>query len=480
MSLTVVPQIPADMQLSRLSDDERTTVRGLVQQLQDVQPHNLLMERYYDGKQRVRDLGIAVPPHLRSVETVVGWPGTAVDVLEERLDHDGWTDPGDHGVAEIVEANQLDDELRGGRLDALIYGIAFIAAGSGSDGEPDPLITVESPKWMTAAWNRRRRAVDSAMSVTWGDEFPGQVTGATLYLLRDGRGETIRVEANGIGQWRVVDRDQHGLPFVPVWPLVNRPRRGDDRGRSEITRALRTYTDNAVRTVLGMEVAREFFSAPQRWIMGASESSFVDKDGNPKTAWETYLGRVLALQPDEDGKNPEVGQFAGSSPAPFLEQLRGLAQMAAAEAAAPVKNFGLVHDSNPASADAALMDEARLNKRAERRQSTFGRSEASSMRGALWIRDGRDPGVTPQPVWRPAATPTLAASADATQKLVASGVLPADSEVTMRRVGLSEADRDQVTADLRRARANGTVERLIAARNEARGDVDVAELSDRR
>jgi hypothetical protein len=476
-SLAVVPTVPGDLRLSRLSDDEQRTVRGLIQQLQHYQRHNQLMDRYYEGKQRVRDLGIAIPPHLRNIETVVGWPGTGVDALEERLDHDGWTVPGDPdgalGVDEIVDNNHLDDELRAGRLDALIYGISFITAGTGEAGEPNPLVTVESPKWMTASWNRRRRAVDAAISVSWGDAYPGQVTALTLYLLVDGRGKTLQLEANGVGQWRVRDRDDHRLPFVPVWPMANRTRRSDDRGRSEITRAMRTVTDNAVRTVLGMEVAREFFSAPQRWIMGASESSFVDKDGKPKTAWETYLGRVLALErPEGSEKNPEVGQFAASSPSPFLEQLRGLAQMAAAESAVPVKYFGLVHESNPASADAALIDESRLNKRAERRQSTFGRAEAAAMRGAVWLRDGEDPGVTPRPKWKPAATPTMAAAADRAYKLTKIGILPPDSEVTLEQVGLDEDQRERVLDDLRRSRSRQTVEALAAAAQAAGNGAD--------
>ncbi|MBQ1164171.1 hypothetical protein KBZ21_39905, partial [Streptomyces sp. A73] len=40
-----------------------------------------------------------------------------------------------------------------------------------------------------------------------------------------------------------------------------------------------------------------------------SESAFQDAEGNTKSAWETYIGRVLALERDEDGQVPTVGQF---------------------------------------------------------------------------------------------------------------------------------------------------------------------------
>ena len=65
-----------------LSDTENADIRLLLDQLQAYQTKNNLHASYYDGKARVRDLGIAIPPHLRSLECVVGWPGTVVDVIE--------------------------------------------------------------------------------------------------------------------------------------------------------------------------------------------------------------------------------------------------------------------------------------------------------------------------------------------------------------------------------------------------------------
>lgn len=461
--------------LSVLADHEQTAVGTLMEQLDAYQGGNTLRANYYDGKHRARDLGIAIPPHLRTVETVIGWPGTVVDVLEERLDIDGWVVPGrpdDFGIADVVEDNDLQSEYGQGHLDALIYGIAFVTVGTGGDGEPNPLITVESPKWMTAAWDRRRRSVSAALSVE-RDEL-GQPSAASLYL----PDETIVLERRS-GMWEVEHRDRHRLGQVPVFRLVNRPRSGDTQGRSEITRSVRALTDNAVRTVLGMEVAREFFSAPQRYILGADESAFQGADGKQKTAWESYIGKYVALTAGEDGTLPQVGSFAASSPEPFLAQLRGLAQLLAAEGGLPASYLGIVTD-NPSSADAIRAGEVRTIKRAERRQRTFGTVWGQAIRLGLRIRDNRDPGVTPRPVWRDPATPTRAASADEAVKLVSAGILPADSDVTWERIGLSETDRQRLRDDVRRQRAARTLSALAAAADEARTDPDVAELSDRR
>lgn len=474
MSALLTATLPAGLPTHLLTDEEARVADGLLERLHNHQQKNALMSAYYEGKQRVRDLGIAVPPHLKNLESVVGWPGMAVDVLEERLDHDGWTVPGsadDRGLSEIVDANYLQTEFGMGHLDALTYGTAFGVAARGSDGLPDPLVMIVSPTRMTGTWDRLRRGIRDALLVS--TDGNGDVESATLYL----PGVEIRLRRDR-NEWQVEDRLPNPIGRPPVVRLVNRPRASDTDGRSEITRAVRAYTDNAVRTVLGMEIAREFFSSPQRWVMGADESAFQGPDGQPKTAWDTYLGRMLALSKGEGEEMPEVGQFPANSPAPYLEQLRGLAQMMSAESALPIAYLGLAHDANPASADAALVSEARLNKRAERRQTSFGRDEGELMRMALWIRDGRDPGVTPRPNWRPAATPTLAAAADATLKLVQGHILPPDSQITQKRIGLTETDRALLADERRRNRATATLSALEAAAEVARADSEVAALAD--
>lgn len=470
-----VSLIPAGHNTDLLTDDEKNTADGLLTKLQSYSESNDRQAAYYEGKQKVRDLGIAIPPHLTSIMTVVGWPATVVDVLDERLEHDGWIVPDgrDLGVSDILDANLLHNEWSGAHIESLIHGVSFGVAGSGGRGEPNPLVTFEAPTRMTVSWDRRRRQVTEALLVsTAGDT--DEVTGATLWV----EGQVIELDRKG-GDWTVTDRKANQLRKPPVVRFVNRPRTGAELGRTEISRAVRAYTDNAIRTVLGMEVSREFFAAPMLWLLGADESAFVDADGNPKSAWETYIGRIKAITPSEDGKNPDVKSFSGSSPAPFIEQLKGLAQMLAAEAGMPTSYLGMVTD-NPPSADSVRALESRLIKRAERRQATFGPDEGQLMRLAIWIRDRQDPGVTPLPDWKDAATPTRAAAADEATKLVAAGVLPATSEVTQKRVGLSERDRRVLADDLRRQRSTRTLEVLAAAAESARQDPDVVDLADRR
>lgn len=471
-----IDTVAISLPLLQVSEDEKALIKFHLDRLSKFEQTNKVKEAYYEGKQRVKNLGISIPPALQDIETVVGWPGSTVDILEERLDWQGWvSEGGDLGLDEVYQANALDVDSALGQLDALIYGTAFIIVGSGYAGEPSPLITIESPRRVTGLWDARTRRLSSALSV---DEFhprTSQAMEVTLYL----PDANITVSRDS-GDWRVTDRDDHGLGRVLVAQMVNRPRASRVSGRSEISEAVISYTDQAVRTLLGMEVNREFYSAPQRYLLGADESSFKDMNGNQRTGWEAVMGRMLAIPRDEDGELPQIGQFSASSPAPYLEQVRGLSQLLAAEAAIPASYLGFVSD-NPTSADAIRQAEARLIKRAERRQMIFGRTWREVGALALLVRDGEIPaqfnsvGVK----WRDAATPTRSAAADEAVKLIGAGVLPADSPVTYDRIGLTPQEQRQVSSDKGRAGAQTRLTALAAAAKAARTDDNVIQLEAR-
>jgi len=444
-----------------LSPEEQEIVEALSYKLRGHQTKNIQLEYYYEGKSKLKDFRISIPPQLANADTVVGWPGTVVSVLEERLDLEGFIAPEELGLNEIYRQNNLDSECSYGHTDALIYGTGFIVIGKGEDGEPDPLITIESPNRMTGFYDMRLRRLSSALMMNYDKN--SKPRSGVLYLPN----ETITVFYEN-GSWYEIGRDVHNMGRVPVVPLVNNPRSSDPTGRSEITRAVISYTDAGMRTLLGAEIAREFYSAPQRYILGADESAFYDNDGNPLNPWSVYQGRILALPYNEtEQQMPQVGQFQANSTAPYFEQIRSLAQMLAAEAAIPPSYLGFQTD-NPASADAIRQMESRLVKRAERRQTQFGRAWVEAMKIALLIRDGELPLSANEirPLWRDASTPTKAAAADEAVKLIASGVLLADSEVTYNRIGLSDSDKQVLRSEKALQRGTNLIGQLTRLSSE--------------
>jgi hypothetical protein len=76
-----------------LSDDEKATLARLETEINRGKRHNHVMDAYYDGEQRLEQLGLAIPPDLRRFLTIVAWPGTYVDAIEERVDLEGFILP---------------------------------------------------------------------------------------------------------------------------------------------------------------------------------------------------------------------------------------------------------------------------------------------------------------------------------------------------------------------------------------------------
>ena len=447
------------LRLSLADDDESRRIELMLNRLTMVSAPNDEAESFYDGSHLSRNFGISIPPVMRNLRTVAGWGGTVVDVLEERLDWLGWgSDGDDFGLAQVYAANGLDVDSGMAHLDALIFGLSFVTVGTGEDGEPSPLVTPHSPKSMTALWDARRRRVSSALAVVMED---GQAVEVTLY----DEDVTSRFERRN-GLWGAVDRDLHrtGRPLVVQMP--NRVRGSRDTGRSEITKAVRYYTEAAERTMLGLEVNREFYNAPQRIGLNVRQEDFVDETGAPVSQWTAIQGRMQMAPPNPEGEpEPKFIQFDPASPAPYIDQVKGYATLLAAEAGIPAAYLGFTTD-NPASADAIRAGEARLVKRAERRQTVFGRAWSEVGRLALLVRDGSVPDTFDTSVsnrWRDAATPTRAAASDEATKLIGAGVLPADSSVTYDRIGLSPAEQRQVTSDKRRATGRALLENIAPA-----------------
>src|SRR5689334_20315425 len=91
------PSIPG------LSDDEQRLVTGLSTKLTYQSTDMLVRDHYYNGTQRLSDLGISIPPQLAGVRTVVDWPRIVVDKLVDRLTIDGFRLP---------DATDVDEELQ--------------------------------------------------------------------------------------------------------------------------------------------------------------------------------------------------------------------------------------------------------------------------------------------------------------------------------------------------------------------------------
>jgi hypothetical protein len=397
-----------------------TELETLTAGLEKIDAHLAHVKRldcYYQGSQRLRAMGLALPPGLEDLRVVINWPGLTVDSLEERLDVEGFQLGGSSGADERLwdwwQANDLDEESSLAHLDALVLGRSYVTVAAGESDDDPPVITVESARSMAVDVDPATRALRWAVRVFERDET-GQPSGAVLQL--PAKNVTYR-QSNG--RWKVDTSDEFALDEVAVVPLVNRARLSDRGGVTEM-RDVMELTDAACRSLTNLQAAQEFLAVPTRYVLGGTQEDFVDQHGKAVPVWEAYIGRFLALGNHE----AKIGQLQGADLRNFTEVINHYARMVASVTGLPPHFLGMSTD-NPASADAIRSSEARLVKRAERRSRAFGETWERVMRMALrFVGDDDAAARRLETVWRDPSTPTYAAKADAVVKLFTSGLLP--------------------------------------------------------
>jgi hypothetical protein len=451
-----------------LSDAEKTDLGRLYTTVSKRQRRNRLLWAYYDGEQRVEQLGLAIPPELRRFLTIAAWPGTYADAVAERNSLEAFVLPdateANEDLWRIWQANGLDQESKLAHLDALVLGGAFAVVGAGDADTPD------APGPAGGDDDRPREAATPLITVESSDEVAVELSPRTRQPIRGGKfylddnvqratlwrpEGTVWVERRN-AQWVELDRDEHGMGVLPVVPLTSRARLSNRDGRSMFARIL-GLTDAAARALTNAQVATEAMAVPQRYVLGASKSDFVDTDGNVLPTWEAYFGALWALSNNE----AKVGQLTAAELSNFATIVNHYAQLVSGITGLPMRYLGQA-TTNPPSAEGILADESRLIKQCEDFQTGMEAGWERVMAIAVRIRDGDwDPRLRQlETQWRNPATPTRAQAADAAVKLVQAGILPV--EASWEDLGYSAARRAKLR-DLREAELARDPIRQIAA-----------------
>ena len=301
---------------------------------------NMLKMRYYNGKNVLKDFGISIPPTLLNVETVVGWPQKAVDAMAVRSRFDGYT-ASDSDVQSLlnrlVYSGNLKLKYRQAAQSTLIHSCSFATIVMGSDGFPR--IDLHSAETASARWDDAKGRIAYGMVINaFSNGSPSEIT---MYT----EDAAVHLWDSGAGFW-----DWQAQPYSmgrpTMEPLSYRPTFRKPFGQSRITRAVMSITDSAVREALRTEISAEFFTSPQKYLLGADREAF-----SQTTKWEAYIGNIFAVGRDEDGNIPEFGQLSQGSMQPHTDYMRSLAARFSGETNVPISTLGVIHD-NPASAEA--------------------------------------------------------------------------------------------------------------------------------
>lgn len=297
-----------------LSVDEQRIVNGLEAQLEGKRRRNRVRSAYMDGKHAPSQMPPTVPPYLRRMGMVLGWPAKAVEALARRARLVDFALPGGDlatfGLDAIIDENAYVSESREAALSSLEHSVAWLIAtrGDTDKGDPDVLITRKTAVEGTGEWSRRSRRLVNFMSVVERDKVTAAATEFNLYL----PGMTIMC-----AEGRVQDRLRSSLPRIPVEPLVYRRRDARPFGSSRISRPIMALTDSAVRSVLRSEGTADFYSIPGMALFGPDESFF---NGTP--SWKMLMNGIFAVPDNEDApagkERAEMKQFTQASQGPHV------------------------------------------------------------------------------------------------------------------------------------------------------------------
>lgn len=440
-SRTIVSALAFD---GRVSDEYVEMIDGLLETWGDRLPKNQLRRRYYDGDNVLKDLGISIPPPLKNIETVVGWPKKAVSALSSRVRFDGFTASDETVQNElngIVDACNLKRKHRQAVESELIAGCDFVTLSKGDDGEPPVIVTTHSAEDAAAEWDERLGRVAYGL-VILGYSDEGAPDDIALYT----DATTLHVDASGDDL--VIEDMPHSMGRPLMEALAYNPTESKPFGQSRITKAVRSITDSGVREALRTEISAEFFTSPQKYLLGV--------DGDPfenKTKWEAYIGNIFTVGMTEDGTIPNFGQLSQGSMEPHTGYMRSLAARFSGETNVPVSMLGVIHD-NPSSAEAIYAANEPLIVEADTLIEDNGASMVEVAKMAIAImRDVPLSSLTEEETditanFKNPAMPSIVSQADAMVKI--ASVVPwfAGTDVFWEQMGFSEDMRNRVVSQI--------------------------------
>lgn len=348
---------------------------------------------YYEMKHIAQDLRISTPEGLEFLQSCLGWCGKAVDSLADRLIFREFKDD-NFDINEIIRMNNPDTFFDNAVLSALISACCFVYISTGQDGYP------------------RLQVIDGYNATGIIDPITGMLQEGYAVIERD-EYENVTREAYFIpGRTDIYTKGraipvvyENKAPYPLLVPIIFRPDAVRPFGHSRISRACMNIVDSAMRTVKRSEISAEFYSFPQKYILGLAE------DAEPVNKWKATMSTMMTFSRDENGDIPTLGQFQQQSMAPHLDQIRSLAALFAGETGLTLDDLGFVTD-NPSSAEAIKASHENLRLVARKAQRTFGSGFLNVGYLAACVRDEypyqRRQLYLSTPIWEPVFEPDAA------------------------------------------------------------------------
>lgn len=325
---------------------------------------------YYDMKNHVQDLNATMPAKFAWLSETLGWSARAVDAIADRSIVRDFSED-NFNFSQIYNLNNRDILFDSAILGACIASCSFIYISRGEDGFP------------------RLQVID-------GSDATGVIDPVT-YLLQEGYAVLERddksqptIEAYFEPHRTTILRYgeepevfEHAAPYPLLVPIIYRPDAERPFGHSRITRACIGIQQAALRTMKRAEVSAEFYSFPQKYVIGLSD------DAEEMDTWRATVSTFLRFDKDEDGDKPQLGQFTQQSMTPYVDQIRMFAGLFAGETGLTLDDLGFP-SQNPSSSEAIKASHETLRLTARKAQRIFGTGFINAGYLAACVRDDQE------------------------------------------------------------------------------------------
>ena len=346
-----------------------------------------LRYKQYAMKFNDEQFGITIPPQLRNqYRSVLGWCTKAVDSLADRLVFREFEND-DFKVNDIFKQNNPDIFFDSVILSSLIASCSFVYISK--VGEDTPRLQVIEASNATGVLDPITGLLTEGYAILKKDENSRPLLEA--YFTEN---ETIIIDSKNKSE--TVIKNTAGIPLLV--PVIHAPDSVRPFGRSRITRSGMYYQKLAKRTLERADITAEFYSFPQKYILG------MDADAEPLETWKATISSMLQVSVNENGDKPNVGQFTTPSMSPFTEQLRTAAALFAGETGLTLDDLGFVSD-NPSSVEAIKASHENLRLAGRKAQRSLGSGLLNVAYVACCLRDDfkytRGRFIDTVPKWEP-------------------------------------------------------------------------------
>ena len=351
-----------------------------------------LRYQYYDMKNSVNDASSILPEEFRWLAASLGWCAKAADSIADRVVFDRFRND-DFAIGEIFKLNNSDILFDDSVLSSVISSCCFLYIGWDDTGYPT------------------LQAIDGESATGIIDPVTKMLTEGYAVLERDEFGRPVReayfrpYQTDYFANGKLTQQMTHNAPYALLVPIIYRPDAKRPFGHSRISRACMSITQDVLRTFRRMNACSEFYSFPQKYILGISPTAKFNKQA-------ATVSSFFAMSTDEKGDKPTVGQFSAQSMAPFVEALKAYASIFAGETGLTIDDLGFA-TANPASYDAIRASHEQLRLTARKAQRTFGVGFLNAGYLAACVRDGieydRRAFADTVPEWQPIFEPDAAA-----------------------------------------------------------------------